>query len=347
MRAGQVYSDDRLTKRPMTILFIRGINDNNKVTPHVTPAGQVAFEFDGSCSVYRFMDFDAATASTLILFPPGAQAPAPRLKFKPSLIFNEISDPDSHRGTLNACAELCEQYGVPVINDPGKVLQTTRDGVASLLGGISGVRMPATERIIARSPGDVFEAIERTGLRFPVIVRMAGVHGGKSNVLIAGKDDLAKLHIYPFDGSSFYLTQFVDYHGPDDFYRKLRLVYVDGDIFLRHLLVDPDWMIHASSQEFMHRNPLFWDEDRALYAQFDSGLKPTIEPVVREIARRLGLEYFGIDCSIDEAGGLLIFEANANMNVLVNRNPLYDERVERIKQRIKAMIHARNLRDEG
>ena len=322
----------------MTVLFVRGINDKNKVTPHLTKDGKLGLEFDGSCSVFRYTDFSEQAAETVILFPPSANQPAIRLAKKPSLVFNEISDPDSHKTTLERCVKMCSALGVPVINHPANILRTSRDSVANLLGDVPGVKMPKTIRFKPRAPEDVFKQIAESGFDFPVIVRIAGVHGGKSNVFVESESDLHKLHIYPFDGSSFYLTQFVDYRSEDGLYRKYRIVVVDGEPMVRHLLMNSEWLIHAASQDFMEKRPELWDEEKDSYEKFESNLKPVIASSVREITKRLNLEYYGIDCNINEQGEILIFEVNANMNVFFNRNPAYEERLKRIKQAIKGLV---------
>ena len=92
------------------------------------------------------------------------------------------------------------------------------------------------------------------------------------------------------------------------------------DVIVRHLLMNPEWLVHASSQDFMNDNPGLWTEERESYERFESELKPAILPAISEITRRLNLEYYGIDCNINEQGELLIFEANANMNVLHSPN---------------------------
>ena len=65
---------------------------------------------------------------------------------------------------------------------------------------------------------------------------------------------------------------------------------------------------------------------------------PEIRPAIREISERLQLEYFGVDCNIRPNGELLIFEANANMNVLFNPYPEMNERLNMIQARIHAML---------
>ncbi len=65
---------------------------------------------------------------------------------------------------------------------------------------------------------------------------------------------------------------------------------------------------------------------------------------IRVIADRLKLDYFGIDCNLDEDGNMLIFEANANMNILINTQPspnLWDAPITAIHEHLKAVILAR------
>jgi hypothetical protein len=50
-------------------------------------------------------------------------------------------------------------------------------------------------------------------------------------------------------------------------------------------------------------------------ADFPSVFGPPLQRALREIARAIGLDYFGIDCSIDPAGNLLVFEADPAMIV--------------------------------
>jgi glutathione synthase/RimK-type ligase-like ATP-grasp enzyme len=328
----------------MTILFVRGINDNNKVTPHVTPSGQIAFEFDGSCSVYRYLEFDKHEASTIVLFPSSANQRAVRIDVTPSLIFNEISDADSHKETLTRCAKLCASFAVPVINDPRRVLETSREKVALSLSGIEDLRIPKTKRITPSSPYEVIERISEEGFDYPVIVRLAGAHGGTSNVILTTESDIDQLHRYPFDGSSIYLTQFVDYRDSDGFYTKYRIVVVDGEPLLRHVLMDSNWMIHASTQKYMDRNPELWERERAISSNYEFEVKPRLLSTVKEVSRRLGLDYYGIDCAFNGSGEMLVFEANANMNVLFNRNPKYDDRVALIKKRIYELLESRMTR---
>ena len=39
---------------------------------------------------------------------------------------------------------------------------------------------------------------------------------------------------------------------------------------------------------------------------------------IYQISKKLKLDYYGIDCSINAQGEILAFEINANMNILIN-----------------------------
>ncbi|MGB5306726.1 MAG: hypothetical protein WBO57_10835 [Gammaproteobacteria bacterium] len=322
----------------MSILFIRGIND--KRTAQLIPVsnGGVNFIYDGSCGVYWNMDFASKGAEELTLFGHNMEEQHIRFNSRITVVFNEISDPDSHHGALIHCENLCNQLQLPTINHPSMILRNTRDNVSRLLQDIPGVKMPRTVRFTPRSPQDIFSGIDNTGLNFPVIVRIAGTHGGETSLLLAGRDELAKLHVYPFDGSVFYLTEFINYKSADGYYRKYRIAMVDGVPLLRHTLINPDWMVHAASVEFMQDNRHLLDEAIALRKAFNTRMLPLIRPAVEEIANRLQLDYFGIDCNIDEQGNLTIFEANANMNILLNDSPLVTDTIQEIKQHIIKLI---------
>ena len=321
----------------MSTLFISGFNDKNTATMFPGRHGGADYRYDGCCGIYGYMDFSKARADSLTLFGVPLNHQKIRIAKKTSLLFNEISDPDSHYKTLKRCEELCNKIPLPVINHPSKILQTTRDNIPLLLKDIPGLKVPGTVRFTPLSPEEIYTEIDRAGLAFPVIVRTAGSHGGISSILISGHDDLAKLHVYAFDGSAFYLTEYVDYASEDGLYRKYRIVVVDGVPLFRHHLVNNEWMIHASSKQFMEENEHLMEEARTLRETFDDQTLPAIKPAIDEITRRLGLEYYGIDCNIDDQGNILIFEVNANMNILSNSVKSLEGQLERIKEHIRKL----------
>ena len=173
----------------MTILFVFGINDISRIHAVINHEGKFMNVYDGNCFIRGQLPLKKGIASWLLLFGKGVKQRSVDFTSKPSLIFNEIADADSHRGALERCMELCSQVDTTVINHPEKVLRTTRDRVSELLQGIPGVTMPNTVRFNPGSPEDVFEAAESENFDFPYIVRVAGDHGGTSMIRVNSMDD--------------------------------------------------------------------------------------------------------------------------------------------------------------
>jgi hypothetical protein len=217
------------------------------------------------------------------------------------------------------------------------VLQTGRERVADLLQGIPAVIRPRTLLFQPRSPDDVLAYAAGQGLAFPYIARVAGDHHGQSMVRLVTPQDYPALHALPFDGRDFYLTEYVDYRSEDGLYHKQRIVVIDGEPLLRHALYFNEWMVHASSRAFMMEREN-WDQDRARFDRLSREVLPSLRPAIDEITRRLQLEYYGIDCSLRPDGRVLIFEANANMNVLHGPNPETRYRLEPIEKSLYALL---------
>jgi hypothetical protein len=325
----------------MTILFVSGINDMSTVGITLDDKGQVGYLMDGNASVQHRMSLGDRETAAFLIFGLGVKQHSVEFRTPPAVIFNQIADPDTHRGALQRCVELCDQVDTRVINHPRKIQQTSRDRVSSTLQGIPGVIVPRVQRFQPRSPDDVFSRAAAEGFELPFIARVAGLHGGVSMVKVDSRDDYDALHALPFDGRDFYLTEFIDYRSPDSLYRKTRIALVDGVPLIRHHLIDANWMVHASALALMDQRPDLMDEANGVLADFDGRLRPAIEDRLSEITRRLGLDYYGIDCHIDAQGEILLFEANANMNILYNSRQEYEQCVGVIKNHILAMIDDR------
>jgi glutathione synthase/RimK-type ligase-like ATP-grasp enzyme len=205
------------------------------------------------------------------------------------------------------------------------------------LQNIPGVIMPRAQRFRPRSPHEVIDYAEAEGFAFPYIARVAGEHHGKSLARLDSADDVSLLHALPFDGRDFYLLEYVDYRDPDGMYHKQRIVVIDGEPLLRHSLYTDHWLVHASAREFMMQRET-WDDDIARFDRLSREAIPALKPAIKEIGNRLQLEYFGIDCCLLPDGRMLVFEANANMNVLHGTNPEIRYRVEAIEQKLHALL---------
>lgn len=321
----------------MAILFVSGVNDRSEMGVSLDEQGNWVHLLDGNCSVLHRLPLKQGVGVEFVLFGKGV--PQRKLQFTtlPTLIFNQIADPDTHRGALQRCLEMCDEVGVPVINHPRRVLETSREQVSAKLQGIDGVVMPRTLRFQPRAPEAVLEFAAANDMPFPYLVRVAGEHHGRGMVRLGGTGDLAALHALPFDGRDFYLVQYVDFRGEDGYYHKQRIVVVDGEPLLRHSMYNEVWTVHAESRAFMNARE-DWQADIARFDRLSREVLPQFRPAIRAIAGRLDLQYFGIDCNLRPDGSMLVFEANANMNVLHAPNPEIRYRVEAIQQALHALL---------
>lgn len=251
------------------------------------------------------------------------------------MIFNQISDPDSHSRALSKVNKIYQKNpNIKMLNNPSSIIQTTRSRIYNKLKNIPNLIMPKTIKFVPISPEDINKAIIKYQFTFPLILRKTGTHGGESVKLMKKSEEIDKLYDIALDGNPFYLIQFHEYK-VNDIYVKYRLIVVDGEVFIRHVISSDKWMIHSRS-----RNVKYEEKEIEIIESFENKIKPKIQETITEISKKVKVDYFGIDCFIDKDFNILIFELNANMNVLVNTstNPIFKKQIEKIKNAIEMMI---------
>jgi hypothetical protein len=258
-----------------------------------------------------------------------------RLRIGPGPILNHIADADTCSGALEVAARIVGQISRPCFNRPASVARTTRHEVAHVLAGIPGLTVPKTIRAQNTAPSRVREAITQAGLAFPVLLRGVGTHGGMSLIKADSAEDVEGARPQP-PRREVYVTEFRDFRSPDGRYRKFRVVVVGGEIFLRHCIIADNWILHAT-----RRAAETEELESAMFKRFEAEWRSQVQPVFREIATRLSLDFFGVDCNIDENGRVLLFEANACMNILKNTSPspnMWDAPISRIKSAVEQRL---------
>jgi glutathione synthase/RimK-type ligase-like ATP-grasp enzyme len=328
----------------MSVLFTFGVNDRDSVTIHPDPNGEPNFFVDGLTRIMDFVDLGEETADALLIYGPESRQPLVRLQSKPSLIFNQISDADTHTKALDRCSELCKRMDAPVINHPDAIRRTSRDLNFQRLGDIPGVTFPKTIRCSPRSTAEVLEMIGSTGFEYPVIVRQAGLHNAAGMLRLESPEQEADLHRFPFDGREFYLIQFVDFAAENGIYYKHRVAVVDGEPIARHVFFDDNWMVNSGSIGFMDKHPEAGDI-ASLTAALSEQLIPAAREIFSEMARRLELDYFGVDCHIGPDGNMLVFEANATMGMMIDKSTAISHHRANIVAALEKMIRARSAKN--
>ncbi len=237
------------------------------------------------------------------------------------LVFNAIGDADlagPAAATLAAFLARCER---PLLNRPERVARTRRHAMPDLLGGIPDLVVPPVLRWRADAGGAAALAAAvaaRADLPPPWLVRPIGSHGG---IGLRRCDDAAALAALALRaGEDYYLTAFHDYRSPDGCYRKYRLIFVDGAAYPYHLAISPHWLVHYGSAGMREAAWKRAEEERFL-ADPAAQLGARAMTAIGAVAQRLGLDFAGIDCALLPDGRVLLFEANATMNVHLNDPP--------------------------
>jgi tetratricopeptide (TPR) repeat protein len=251
-------------------------------------------------------------------------------------VFVAIGESDAAAPHLRAAARFAATQTVPVFNQPASIERLGRVALSATFAGARHVRAVTTTRI-AR---DRYAA---DGFPLPHIVRPVDSHGGTN---LARIDDGAQRAAYAASSSAelLYVAPYVDYRSADGYFRKYRIIFIDGEPFPFHLAISRNWMVHyynaaMSEQQWMR------DEEHAFLARPGDVFAGELAQALRETAALLPLEYVGIDCAIAPDGTLLVFEADNALIVHVLDDPVlfaYKHRyVPRILTALDALLRRR------
>jgi glutathione synthase/RimK-type ligase-like ATP-grasp enzyme len=224
-----------------------------------------------------------------------------------------LPDGEASRQTLAAIAALIPIWPRPVLNPPDRIGTLDRDRLFHRLSGIAGLDIPKTarlkrERIEALAAGKSFLTEILDDANYPLIVRPTGTHAGFGLQKISAARDLTD-YLAGRTEDEFFLSRFVDYASADGFFRKYRLVVVDGKPYACHMAIADEWKVwylNAGMADSAARRA----QEEDFMTTFDEGFARRHAAALSGAAERLGLEYAGIDCAELPDGRLLVFEGD-------------------------------------
>ncbi|MBI1212856.1 MAG: hypothetical protein GC190_15445 [Alphaproteobacteria bacterium] len=206
----------------------------------------------------------------------------------------------------------------PILNKPSNILQLERDRLYRLVSDINGLVCPPTVRV---RRGDLLAHIHDLadlkntldGVEFPIIVRPVDSHAGRGLEKI---DDAAALRSYLTLRAEehFFVSPYLDYRSPDGLFRKYRIVFIAGRAFAVHMAITDEWKVwylNANMSESSSKR----SEEAAFFSSFDAGFAGRHAACFDELVKRVGLDYFGIDCAETRDGRLVLFEAETALIV--------------------------------
>jgi len=257
-----------------------------------------------------------------------------------ALIFNAIGDADLCAGALAAAQQVVTRSKAAVINPPAQVRRTGRAANAARFSAIPGMRAP---RILALQRGEISGA---KALSFPLLLRSQGFHTGQHFVRVEIPEGL-EAAAAGLPGETLLAIEYLDARGPDGLARKYRVMCIAGALYPMHLAISADWKVHYFTAD-MAVNAAYREEERCFLVDMPAVLGSQAVTALLRVAESLGLDYCGIDFALDDAGSVLLFEANATMVIIPpSPEPMWDYRrapVERALDAAKDLLIAKSQR---
>lgn len=192
--------------------------------------------------------------------------------------------------------------GEPLINAPETIAQCRRDVLHDTLAGCDVQAVRTT----------LVPAAALNAVPLPALIRPAGTHAGFGLARIRTSDERAA-HVQRFPSPRYHVSPFVEYRSPDGYYRKYRIVLVDGVPYPYHLAISPRWMVHYQSSP-MAEHEWMRQEEAAFLADPES-VFPRWRTTGASLAAALELDYAGVDVTRMPDGSMLVFEADPAMLV--------------------------------
>ncbi|MCP4206621.1 MAG: hypothetical protein GY767_06200 [Shimia sp.] len=205
---------------------------------------------------------------------------------------------------------LTAAVGTKVVNLPDGQVDLERDSLETMFASQAGLTLPKTLRLDRwELEGTVAEEALAAIGDYPYVVRPVGSHAGEGLALIESRDALSD---YLFDRSeaAFFVSEFVRYATLEDgFYRKYRVIFVDGQPYPCHMAIADQWdlwYLNARMEEFAEKRA----EESAWMDGFDRRFATRHEAGFGALTDAIDLDYFGVDCAEDPDGNLVVFEAD-------------------------------------
>ena len=142
--------------------------------------------------------------------------------------------------------------------------------------------------------------------------------------------------------ADYYVTEYVDYRSDDGFFRKYRLISIDGELFPYHLAIHDDWKVHHFRTD-MAKQPWMRQEEESFLRDPHFVFDERHQDALRTAVAAIGLDYSGIDCALDCYGEIVVFETNATMLVHDEKDVIFAYKNPYVAK-IKAAFNAKLTR---
>ncbi|MDR3703266.1 MAG: hypothetical protein P4L56_26705 [Candidatus Sulfopaludibacter sp.] len=255
---------------------------------------------------------------TLDLLYVAPDIPVPAVVPDHDLAMVAVCETDQNRPLLKHIEILAKSWPRPVLCAPDRIARLSRDGACALLQSAPGLVMPVTTRVdrsallsVGRSEL-ALTAIVREG-SLPIIVRPVDSQKGHGLRKLNSREAIVE-YLEARPENAFYVAPYVEYRSSDGQFRKYRIVLIDERPYACHMAISDHWVVHYVRAGMTESVPKRAEEAR-FFAGFDEDFARRHHDALRAIAKRVELEYVGIDCGETPDGELLIFELDSGMTV--------------------------------
>ena len=266
-------------------------------------------DFQANLPLDRLFD-DTTALHTLWLADPGAVLRDPAGAIPVPLppidgVFIAIAEDGRHADALRAADALAAAIGAPTINSGERIARLSRAATAALLADLPDAMVPS-HHLVGHG--------EASPIGFPIIIRPLGSHAGQGLRRLADAAALDAYRAADRNTPCFTVAPFVDYRSDDGCWRKYRVIFVDGVAYPLHLAIHDDWAVWYYNAG-MERSAAKRAEERQFLGDLRAAFPSRAVAALRALSRRVGLDYFGLDCGVMPDGRLLVFEIETGMIV--------------------------------
>jgi hypothetical protein len=226
-----------------------------------------------------------------------------------------MSDGEGSAASLRQLGGVTASWPRPLLNDPAQIMQTDRDRLFNAIQSVPGTCVPANARLSREQLAEIAagRASMPDGFDYPQVVRPVDSHAGRGLDLLHARADIAA-YLSGQQDAAYFIMPFVDYSGDDGQFRKYRVTFIGGIPYACHMAISEQWKIWYLNAEMANSRAKLAEEQDFL-ENFDTGFGLRHGAALLEIASRLALDYFSIDCTETRDGRLLVFEAGISMVV--------------------------------
>lgn len=313
-RAEPFRGRSRIDDHRHTILKLRSF-EGARVAPKKMSNGRYTTRLKGAqISTKSLIDKERFQ---LILGNISSQSPVDVEPPRCDLIFNGISDIDASPGAWKMVSALVDQWsGIPIINHPQFLSNTTRDAVANICNSIDGLKAGVTKRYDSTTLTDPAKLVKDVESEFdyPVLTRTIGTHTGATLQKSDTSAELSKALHQLDNRRDIYVTQYVDSRSDDSSFQKIRCFFVDGRPYPVCNIRSLHWEIRNRSRFLPTSSNKGWiDEEAYSMEHFAEYMGKDRLSALSALHEHINLDLFGVDFALLSSGEILVFEANVAM----------------------------------